>query len=119
MTPEKRQAFTLVEMMIVVLILGALSAIVIPRVIGGTFQARIKVCQNNVDTINKQIELYYANTGSWPIAVKDLINDTNYFPDGPPKCPFKIPYVMVTTNGVYRVSKHVHLAQKEVKMVLE
>ncbi len=87
MKPEKRRAFSLVELMIVVLILGALAAIAIPRITGGAQTARINACRSNVDLINSQIELYYQNTGDWPNNLKKVTTDTDYFPDGEPRCP--------------------------------
>ena len=117
MIPDKKRAFTLVELMIVVLVLGVLTAIAIPRITQGTFQAGVNACRNNVDTINKQIELYHAQKGTWPAALKDVINDPNFFPDGPPECPFNKPYIMITANGKYRVAEHIHLDSKEIKAI--
>jgi len=82
-----RKGFTLVELMIVVLILGALAAIAIPRIIGGSAAARTNACATNIDLINSQIELYNANTGNWPATLDVVTGDTAYFPDGPPICP--------------------------------
>jgi competence protein ComGC len=117
MKPKKRQAFTLVELMIVVLILGALTVIAIPRITGGSFNAGVNTCRNNVKIMNSQIELYYSRTGSWPIDLGQVTKDPNYFPDGPPQCPFDIPYVLVTKNGKNRVAEHKHLDSKEVRVI--
>ncbi len=103
---KNEAAFTLVELMIVVLILGALAAVVIPRITGGAQTARVNACRSNVDQINSQIELYYGRTGSWPSSLKKVTNDPNYFPDGPPKCPFGTPYILVKKDGKYRVPEH-------------
>ncbi len=82
-----RTGFTLVELMIVVLILGALAAIAVPRITGGATVAKANACKTNIDMINSQIELYYANNSSWPSNLDDLTGDTSYFPDGEPTCP--------------------------------
>lgn len=119
MRPEKRRAFTLVELMIIVLILGVLTAIAIPRINGGTFKAGVNACRKNVDTINSQIELYHSRTGSWPVDLGEVTKDPNYFPDGPPVCPFNKPYELITTNGMNRVPEHKHLDRKEVKEISE
>jgi len=84
---KRRKGFTLVELMIVVLILGALAAIAIPRIMGGAASAKANACATNVDMINSQIELYYANSGAYPADLPTLTNNTSYFPDGAPKCP--------------------------------
>ena len=54
---HQNKGFTLVELMIVVLILGALATITIPRIIGGAALARVNACKTNVMILNKQIEL--------------------------------------------------------------
>jgi len=117
MKPEIRRAFTLIELMIAVLILGVLTAIAIPRITGGAFNAGINACRKNVDIINSQIELYYSRTGTWPLDLGEVTKDPNYFPDGPPQCPFNKPYILVTANGKNRVPEHIHLDKKEVKTI--
>ena len=84
---KARKGLTLVELMIVVLILGALAAIAIPRIVGGSTAAKANACKTNVDLIKSQIELYYANTGSWPANLQVITQDPAYFPDGEPTCP--------------------------------
>jgi general secretion pathway protein G len=109
---EKRgwllKGFTLVELMIVVLILGAL-AIAIPRIMGGTAAAKVNGCKTNIDMINWQIELYYSNTGSWPAVLTDVTQNTDYFPDGEPVCPVtEATYPNALINNRVDTSGHVH-----------
>jgi prepilin-type N-terminal cleavage/methylation domain-containing protein len=107
---RSRKGFTLVELMIVVLILGALAAIAIPRIIGGAATAKANACATNVDMINSQIELYYANEGAYPADLPTLTNDPDYFPDGAPKCPVtdaNYPATLTTNNRV-DASGHTH-----------
>mgnify|MGYP000861116737 FL=1 len=101
-----KRAFTLVELLVVVMILGALAAIAVPRMISGATNAKINACETNVDLLNSQIELYYANKGVWPADLKTVTEDEEYFPDGPPGCPFGTAYLYSTTT--HRVSSHTH-----------
>ncbi|MCP4260788.1 MAG: prepilin-type N-terminal cleavage/methylation domain-containing protein [Planctomycetes bacterium] len=112
-----KKGFSLVELMIAVLILGTLMAIAIPRISGGAYTAGVNACRKNVDIMNSQIELYYSRTGKWPVDLGVVTKDPNSFPDGPPECPFRTPYILVTTNGKNRVPEHKHLDRKEVKVI--
>jgi len=101
-----KKGFTLVELMIVVLILGALAAIAVPRILGGANTAKINACKTNVALLNSQIELYYANEDLWPNDLTDVTSDPDYFPDGMPSCPFGSDYNYSTIT--HRVSTHNH-----------
>ena len=102
----RKKGFTLVELLVVVLILGALAAIAIPRIGQSSTTAKINACKTNVDLLNSQIELYYASEGSWPSSLSTITGDANYFPDGAPECPFGTSYSYSTST--HRVSSHSH-----------
>ena len=84
---RSRKGLSLVELVIVVLILGALAAIAIPRITTGSNTAKNNACDTNVDIISMQMELYYAEEAAYP-TLTILFADANYFPDGTPVCPF-------------------------------
>ena len=100
-----QKGFTLVELIVVVLIIAALAAIAIPRISSSAETAKSSACDTNVDVINTQIELYKANTGSWPSALTDVTGNQDYFPDGAPECPYGTAYALGTNN---RVTAHDH-----------
>jgi len=87
MNMRRRRGFTLVELMIVVLILGALAAIAIPRIMGGAVLAKANGCHTNIATLNSMLELYNANNSAYPATLDVLTALTAYFPDGVPVCP--------------------------------
>lgn len=60
MRTRVRKAFTLVEILIVVVILGILAAIVVPQFTNATQDAQGGNIQSQLDTLNNQIELYKA-----------------------------------------------------------
>jgi general secretion pathway protein G len=102
---RNRKGLTLIELLIVVIILGALAAIAIPRITTSATTAKINACQTNVDTLNTSIEMYKMDKGSYPGSLAVLTADANYFPDGPPTCPFGTAYTYGATD---RVPDHVH-----------
>ena len=103
---ETRKGVTLIELLIVVLILAALSAIAIPRISISADNARARACRTNVDVLNSMIEVYNADTGDYPATLATLTGDTDYFPDGAPACEFSDAYVMNGTT--FRVAVHGH-----------
>ena len=95
--------------MIVVLILGALAAIAIPRIMGGSAAAKANGCKTNIDTLNCQIELYYANNGAYPADLTAVSTNVAYFPDEVPTCPMTgAAYPATLVNNRVDDSGHSH-----------
>jgi general secretion pathway protein G len=101
-----RKGFTLVELLVVVMILGALAAIAVPRMVTGAQTAKINACKANIHTMNSQLEMWYGDHGSWPGTLSDVTGNTDYFPDGAPLCPFGTAYSYNSTS--HRVVPHNH-----------
>lgn len=78
---------SLVELLVVVLIIGALAIIAVPRFLNTRENAQINTCSTNRGSINMQIESYLLDTGSYPVNLNSVTQNTNYFPDGTPECP--------------------------------
>ena len=100
------RAFTLAELMVVVLILGALAFVAIPRISNGATSAKVQSCEFNVVLMNRLVELYHLQQGDWPQNYNKFSNDENYFPDGPPECPFGTTYSM--DGGDHHINPHSH-----------
>ena len=66
MRAQVRKAFTLVEILIVVVILGILAAIVVPQFTNATQDAQAGNIQAQLDTLNNQIELFKARNNVYP-----------------------------------------------------
>jgi prepilin-type N-terminal cleavage/methylation domain-containing protein len=110
MPERKRQSqkgFSLAELLIVVLILGALAIIAIPAISAVSGAAKVNVCSANIDLLNRQIELYRANTGDWPRRLTDVTKNPDYFPDGEPTCPFGKKYNLGSDNRI-KTNNHKH-----------
>lgn len=59
-------AFTLIELLVVIIILAILAAVVIPRVIGRTEDARIAKATADISTIDSVLDQYKLDTGQYP-----------------------------------------------------
>ncbi len=95
----------LFALLIVLLVVGALLVILVPRMGQNAINANINACKSNIDVINMQIELYKAEAGLWPTALTDVTTDPNYFRDGEPTCLFGTPYTM---GPNHRIVEHSH-----------
>jgi prepilin-type N-terminal cleavage/methylation domain-containing protein len=97
----KRNAFSLMELLAVVTILGIIAAMVVPRVSTSSSTAKQKVHAHNKATINSAVERFYTETGSWPANdLSDIGANANYFPDGLPANPVNpaAPYALDATT---------------------
>lgn len=85
---QTKRAFSLMELMAVVAVLGLVAGLILPRLAGGDEAADIAACHVYKGDVEIQAELWHHNTGSWPAANLATIGaDTNYFPEGLPTCP--------------------------------
>ncbi len=63
---SNRKGFTLVELLVVISIIGILSAIAIPKFASATNTARGAKIQADLRTMDSAVQIYYASAGSYP-----------------------------------------------------
>lgn len=101
-------AFSLTELMAVLVILGILAALVIPRVSNHQITSKKAACYANQGDIELQVKLWKRNNSTYPAAnLSDVGASTTYFPSGLPVCPVDgTAYTIDTTTGL--VIGHTH-----------
>ena len=65
---RSRKAFSLVELVVVVLILGILAAVAAPRLFDTANDARLNGTRQSLSVVRDSVELYKAQNGSFPPA---------------------------------------------------
>ncbi len=88
---RRMKAFTLVELTMVVLILGILAFVAVPRIGESSTTAKVNACTANIALQNKQVEIFYLDTGAYPDRdrLKEVSGFVDYFPDGLARMPFR------------------------------
>ena len=69
---KKRRGFTLIEIMVVVVIIGLLSALVGPRLMGQSDEAKRKTTQTQISQLEQVLGLYYLDNGFYPTTAQGL-----------------------------------------------
>jgi general secretion pathway protein G len=64
--PVNQRAFTLIELLLVLVILGILAAIVVPKFAGRTEQARITAAQTQISSFSTALDAFEVDNGYYP-----------------------------------------------------
>jgi general secretion pathway protein G len=73
-TPRSRGGFTLIELLLVLVILGILAALVVPKFSGRTEQARQTAAQSQIATFGTALDAYEVDNGFYPKGRNGLVD---------------------------------------------
>lgn len=72
MKTPRRTGFTLVEVMVVVVIIGILAVLIVPRVVGRSEEARAVAAKHDIATLMQSLKLYRLDNGRYPTGEQGL-----------------------------------------------
>ena len=97
--------FTLIELMLVIIIIGVLAAMVVPRLTGRTEQAKTARARADIAAVGLALDLYELDMGQYPDGLEELVRreppadveegkwNGPYLKKGLPQDPWGRPYV--------------------------
>ena len=68
----KQKGFTLIEIMVVIVIIGILATLVVPRIMGRPDEARVVSAKHDVTTLVQALKLYKLDSGRYPSTEQGL-----------------------------------------------
>jgi general secretion pathway protein G len=90
-----RSGFTLIEILLVVVIIGILVGVAIPRLGGRVRQAQLAAAEADINNIGMALRLYEVDNGTYPSSLQGLLTSTGaknwrgpYLEKGTPKDPW-------------------------------
>lgn len=101
---RSQNGFTLIEVMVVIVILGVLAALVVPRVMGRPDEARVVAAKQDVAAVMQALKLYRLDNQRYPTTEQGLQalvvrptgepapNNWKQYLDKPPVDPWGKPY---------------------------
>jgi general secretion pathway protein G len=72
MLVRDKRGFTLIELMVVVVILGILAGLIIPKIMGRTDEARKLKARMQIEQLEQALKLYYLDSGEYPTTEQGL-----------------------------------------------
>lgn len=66
----RQQGFSLIEIMVVVVIIGILAALIVPRLMDRPDQARVVAARQDIAALMQAMKLYRLDNGRYPNASK-------------------------------------------------
>jgi len=97
---RSREGFTLIEILLVVVIIGILAALGVPKLTGHMERARVNAARSDISAISSALSMYELDNGKFPKSLQQLMQDPGnamnwrgpYMENGLPDDPWGKPY---------------------------
>ncbi len=99
-----KKAFSLMELMVVIIILGLLAAFVLPNLTGKSEEAKDKIVCVQMKSISQALKLYKLDNSTYPTTEEGLniLIEKKYFEDGKlPKDSWSNPFIYVQSDDSF------------------
>ena len=101
-----KKAFSLMELMVVIVILGLLAAFVLPNLTGKSEEAKQKISCVQMKSIGQALKMYKIDNSVYPSTEEGLaiLSQKGYFEDGKiPKDPWNTEYIYTATDDNFEI----------------
>ncbi len=71
-TPRRLRGFTLIEVMVVIIIIGVMAALIVPKVMGRPDEARVTAARQDISSIVQALNLYKLDNQRYPTTEQGL-----------------------------------------------
>lgn len=72
MDTKKQSGFSLIEIMVVIVIIGIMAALIVPKIMSRPEQARIVSAKSSIEAIQSAMDLYKLDSGVYPTTDQGL-----------------------------------------------
>ncbi|RXJ80220.1 type II secretion system major pseudopilin GspG [Arcobacter sp. F2176] len=96
-----KKAFSLMELMVVIIILGLLAMFVLPNLVGKSEEAKEKLTCIQMKSVSQVLKMYKIDRSTYPTTEEklDILVKNNYFEDGKmPKDSWDNPFVYISNE---------------------
>jgi len=103
---KQKKAFTLMELMVVIIILGLLASFVLPSLTGKSEEAKKKIVCVQMKSISQALKMYKIDNSSYPTTSEglNLLLTKGYFEDKKlPKDSWKQPFIYTNSGDSFDI----------------